>query len=107
MSTLKTNKSRLSNAGTLLHGIASWRSGKDTAGQRGYNYEWQRYRAQYLVEHPVCVMRGEGCTLAASVVDHITPHRGNAALFHDHTNHQALCIHCHSAHKQRLEALGL
>lgn len=32
---------------------------------------------------------------AASVVDHIIPHKGNDDLFWDMSNHQALCKKCH------------
>jgi 5-methylcytosine-specific restriction endonuclease McrA len=84
---------------------SSWRDGR-TSGQRGYNYEWQVYRIDYLRLHPVCAIKGKGCTLAATVVDHIKPHRGNMTIFWDITNHQPACAHCHSLHKQRQE-LGL
>ncbi|WP_317617964.1 HNH endonuclease [Rhodobacter capsulatus] len=42
----------------------------------------------------------------ASVVDHITPHRGNKALFWDRYNWQALCKPCHDRVKQRQERAG-
>ncbi|MDZ7809242.1 MAG: HNH endonuclease signature motif containing protein [Arhodomonas sp.] len=49
---------------------------------------------------------GPGQTVAATVVDHKTPHRGDWSLFWDQDNWQALCAHCHSSHKQRWEKSG-
>jgi 5-methylcytosine-specific restriction enzyme A len=44
--------------------------------------------------------------VAATTVDHITPHRGQAALFWDAKNWQSLCTLCHNMHKQRIEHRG-
>lgn len=41
--------------------------------------------------------------VAATVVDHIIPHRGDETLFWDPINHQALCAPCHNSAKQREE----
>jgi 5-methylcytosine-specific restriction endonuclease McrA len=103
---LKSIGSRLGKAGERIADGGSWRSDKRTSGARGYTYEWQRYRAQYLAEHPMCRIKGKGCEIAASVVDHIKPHRGDMVLFWDQTNHQAACAHCHNAHKQKSERKG-
>lgn len=43
---------------------------------------------------------------AATVVDHIEPHKGDQKKFWDKTNHQALCKPCHDSHKRRLEKSG-
>lgn len=69
---------------------------RPTARQRGYDWRWQEYARQFLKEHPLCARcEAAGRTTAAAVVDHITPHRGNAALFDDAANHQPLCKRCH------------
>ncbi len=48
-----------------------------------------------------------GHVTAATVVDHIVPHRGDNALFWDSANNwQSLCGPCHDRHKQRLEKSG-
>ena len=74
---------------------------------RGYGSRWQKYRAKYLLEHPLCVMhQARGQVVPATVVDHIEPHKGDHRLFWKPDNHQALCKHCHDAHKQRLEKSG-
>ena len=48
-----------------------------------------------------------GRVTAASVVDHITPHKGDYSLFWKADNHQALCKHCHDRHKQRQDRTGV
>ena len=69
-----------------------------------YNYRWQKYRAIYLKAHPFCAMHlQQGKYVDATVVDHITPHRGDLGLFWDEGNHQALCKQCHDSIKQRIE----
>lgn len=79
-----------------------------SSAKRGYGGRWQRYRLTYLRSHALCVMHAElGQVVAAEVVDHITPHKGDHKLFWDPKNHQALCKHCHDAHKQRLEKSGV
>ena len=40
---------------------------------------------------------------AATVVDHIVPHKGDEARFHDLNNLQSLCATCHNSVKQRIE----
>ena len=61
--------------------------------QRGYDAKWQRYRRWFLAQHPLCAV----CNHIATVVDHITPHRGDKEVFWDSNNHQALCKRCHDA----------
>ena len=68
---------------------------------------WRKARAQFLRAHPLCRMcDARGIVEAASVVDHVVPHRGDYALFWDRSNWQALCASCHSARKQMLETPG-
>lgn len=63
---------------------------------RLYGYAWQKARAAYLAEHPLCVAcREAGRVEAATVVDHKTPHRGDPAVFWDRANWQPLCKACH------------
>ena len=60
------------------------RGERESAGKRGYNKKWQKARARYLKEHPLCVeCLKNGRVVTATVVDHITPHRGNPILFWD------------------------
>jgi 5-methylcytosine-specific restriction enzyme A len=61
-----------------------------------YNSRWRKRRKQFLQEHPLC----ESCKKrdvinAATVVDHVIPHKGDERLFWDENNWQALCKSCH------------
>lgn len=69
---------------------------RPSSAKRGYNSKWRKVRAAYLRKHPMCVKcMAEGRYVEATVVDHITPHRGNPALMWDENNYQALCKPCH------------
>jgi 5-methylcytosine-specific restriction protein A len=68
---------------------------RPNARQRGYSNEWERYRADYLKEHPRCV-----CGAKAVLVDHITPVALGGA-FWDPCNHQQMCRSCHAAKTMR------
>lgn len=72
---------------------------RPSSSARGYTGEWRKARAEFLRQHPFCAM----CGCPSSLVDHITPHRGDKALFWNWNNWQALCTSCHSRHKQRQE----
>lgn len=83
----------------------SWRTDKRTSSQRGYNYAWQKARLEHLQAHPLCVYcEREGRVTAASVVDHIIPHRGDMTRFWDRLNWASLCRPCHDSVKKREEA---
>lgn len=86
-----------------LSSIDSWRAGK-TTNERGYTYRWQKARVRFLSANPLCAYcQREGRITAATVVDHRIPHRGDADLFWDETNWQALCATHHDVDKRREE----
>lgn len=86
---------------------------RGTSSERGYGYKWQQASAGFLKRHPLCecneCMAGQLRVRAATVVDHIEPHRlkqamdsGNQAaiakakeLFWCHSNWQAMAKECH------------
>jgi 5-methylcytosine-specific restriction protein A len=68
------------------------RSPQASSTARGYGSDWAKASRQFILEHPVCVM----CGGPAEVTDHITPHKGDAALFWDRSNWQPLCRSDHS-----------
>lgn len=69
-----------------------------------YGSRWRRARAGFLRANPLCVFCAkQGRTVAATVVDHVAPHRGDAGLFWNADNWQALCKGCHDSVKQRVE----
>jgi 5-methylcytosine-specific restriction protein A len=78
---------------------------RHNASQRGYDYKWQLARKHYLQANPVCTdafNRHDGRPVAATVVDHIEPHRGDMEKFWDLENNvQALCRHCHDSKTAR------
>ncbi len=68
---------------------------------------WKALRSRQLNASPLCVMcEAEGKITAASVVDHIKPHQGDEALFHDPGNLQSLCKRHHDGAKQSIERRG-
>lgn len=59
-----------------------------------------------LRKEPLCsYCLKEGRTTAATVADHIVPHKGNEELFWK-GKLQSLCIYHHNGSKQREEASG-
>jgi len=80
---------------------------RGSSAERGYGYKWQKARDGWLKKHPLCELhKAKGQVVAASVVDHIKPHKGDMTLFWDKTNWQSLCKFCHDGYKQRLEKTG-
>ena len=106
MGRLTTLKSRIQPVAgrQLSQPTGSWRAGK-TSTQRGYGYAWQKARAAYLCENPLCVYcERKGVVMPATVVDHIEAHEGDETLFWDRNNWQPLCAPCHDIDKKREEA---
>ena len=57
-----------------------------------YGRRWQKLRAAYLAQHPLCAC---GCNRPAEVVHHVKAHRGDADLLYAWDNLQALTKACH------------
>lgn len=65
---------------------------RGSAASRGYGRRWQKARAEFLADNPLCVRcRAKHRVTAATVVDHIVPHKGDQDLFWNRANWQALC----------------
>lgn len=78
-----------------------WRG---SAASRGYGSRWQKARATYLTNHPLCVCHlANGRVEPATVVDHVVPHQGDQKLFWDTGNWQPLCQPCHDSLKAQVE----
>ena len=88
---------------------------------RIYGSRWDKARLTFLQQYPLCVMCDEqGRKTAATVVDHVKPHKlkdaiksGNRdaiakaqKLFWDTANWQPLCKQHHDSTKQRMEKSG-
>jgi len=82
---------------------------------------WRKARQTFLQRNPLCVYCQQiGQVTAATVVDHIKPHKLGKALesgdaqtikqaqrlFWDSGNWQALCKPCHDRHKAHQERSG-
>lgn len=74
-------------------------SQRESSTKRGYGYRWQQTSKGFLRQHPLCqcpdCLEGEKQLKAATVVDHIIPHRGDMTLFWDRNNWQAMAKDCH------------
>lgn len=71
--------------------------------------KWRRLREAQLRKAPLCQCphhKGLDPAAVADVVDHITPHRGDARLFHDPRNLQSMQKQCHDQFKQQQEKGG-
>lgn len=69
---------------------------------------WKRLRLNQLSNAPLCAY----CLLLgrvsnATIADHITPHKGDEALFYNADNLQSLCKPCHDSVKQQQEKSGI
>jgi len=70
-----------------------------------YDRRWRKRREQQLRDHPLCARCVEmGIVKAARIADHVTPHRGDPALFEGPL--QSLCKECHDSAKQSQEKGG-
>lgn len=81
----------------------SYEARRPTARERGYTSKWSRESKSFLAkpENRFCAC---GCGRVADMVDHITPHKGDASLFWRRSNWQALASSpCHSSMKQKQE----
>jgi len=75
---------------------------RGSAHARGYNRRWQKARLTFLSRHPLCAeCEKKGLVVAATVVDHIVPHKGDQDLFWDTSNWQPLCKPDHDAKTAR------
>lgn len=72
-----------------------------------YGRRWREARASFLTMNPLCRMcQAQGKLVAATVVDHILKHDGDAGLFWRVDNWQPLCKVCHDSTKQAEERRG-
>lgn len=70
---------------------------RGSSSARGYNSVWRKIRNAKMKEQPLCEpCQVIGRTTLATEVDHITPHRGDWALFFSPKNLQSICKPCHS-----------
>jgi 5-methylcytosine-specific restriction protein A len=68
---------------------------------------WRKGRLIFLAQHPLCERcKAKGRITAATVVNHIKPHKGDITLFFAWSNWQSLCKSCHDGPTQKFERRG-
>lgn len=70
---------------------AAYEQARGSATERGYDGAWRKASKAFLAAHPVCV----SCDKSATLVDHVTAHKGDRVLFWDRSNWQPMCASCH------------
>ena len=69
---------------------------RDQKSKKLYRYRWQKTSKYFLSHNPLCVeCKKNDKVTAATVTDHIVPHKRNKKLFWNRSNWQALCKSCH------------
>jgi 5-methylcytosine-specific restriction endonuclease McrA len=68
---------------------------------------WRNGRVIFLRQHPLCERcEAQKRTVAATVVNHRKPHKGDEVLFFSVANWEALCKPCHDGPTQQIERIG-
>ena len=69
---------------------------------------WHRVlRPHQLAKEPTCCRcRAAGKIVAATVVNHVVPHKGDMRLFSDPDNLESVCKPCHDGEIQHQERTG-
>jgi len=71
---------------------------RDPTSRQLYDRRWNVARVLFLRKNPLCVeCKKTGRVVAANVVDHVEPHRGNYQKFWDQTKWQPMCKPHHDA----------
>lgn len=83
-----------------MHNIEIWKVYRMGQHKHIYNSkEWKALRDDHLAKNPLCKYCNDfGRVVAASVVNHIEPHRGDKALAFDPANLESACETCHNVH---------
>lgn len=69
---------------------------------------WKKLRLNQLTKSPICCYcEKQGRIEAATVVDHIKPHKGDEILFYNPRNLQSMCKQHHDSTKAREENKGV
>jgi 5-methylcytosine-specific restriction protein A len=74
------------------------------AAARGYDYQWQKFREQYLAYHPLCVdCQKAGAIAGATDIHHIRKLKDRPDLKYDEGNLMPLCKMHHDKRTARGE----
>jgi 5-methylcytosine-specific restriction enzyme A len=81
---------------------------RGSAAARLYGRRWRKASQYHLSRFPLCrycELRGE--VAAATLVDHLYPHKGNIVLFWQTIWWVSSCEACHNSFKQQIEREGM
>lgn len=88
-------------------GAGAYERERKGARARLYDWRWEQAAKAHLAAHPLCAYHAlEGRVCAAELVDHLYPHRGDAALFWRREWWVPSCRAYHSGPKQAAERAG-
>lgn len=80
---------------------------RGSARERGYSSKWDAAAKGHLDRNPLCAYCAlAGDTVAAELVDHLYPHKGDRWIFWLKRLWVSCCEACHNGFKQRLERKG-
>ena len=80
---------------------------RGSASERGYDHRWSKASASHRRSHPLCGYCAlEGRITAATLVDHLYPHRVFDGVFWKREWWVSSCDDCHNGFKQRIERAG-
>lgn len=80
---------------------------RENSNQRGYDYDWRKFRDWFLTEHPLCLFcLDDGLVNDATEVDHIKPLAEFPELKYHADNCRALCKRCHSVRTWHEQSIG-
>jgi 5-methylcytosine-specific restriction endonuclease McrA len=83
---------------------ADYDARRGSARARGYDAQWDRAARLFKALRPLCLgCEAIGLIVAAEVVDHVLPHKGDMVLFWDQNRWQPCCRWHHDVVKQQLE----
>lgn len=78
---------------------------RKSSSERGYTWAWQKAIKAWKAADPDRLLCGacleRGLYVPMHAVDHVVPHKGDAARFWDQSNWRALCEACHNAKSAR------
>jgi 5-methylcytosine-specific restriction protein A len=79
---------------------------RGSASSRGYNHRWSKAADGHRRRHPLCLgCEAAGLVVAAALVDHVEPHKGDTKKFWNKAMWQSSCRWHHDVVKQRLELM--
>lgn len=79
---------------------------RGSSAERGYTHRWSKAARTFRSRHPLCLgCEAAGLIVAAELVDHVEPHKGDSDKFWDTSKWQSSCRWHHDVVKQRLELM--